>query len=80
MFRDDLKVTMATSGLYEWLDKVLRENGVFGEQAESGAAAEVQSASHRSKKKGDSDDKQLMGEYPILWFPLILVLICAYSE
>lgn len=55
---------MATSGLYEWLDKVLRENGVFGEQAENGAAAEAQTASHtshRSKKKGEGEEKQLIG-------------------
>ncbi|CAL1710645.1 unnamed protein product [Somion occarium] len=78
LFREDVKVTMAGSSLYEWLDKVLRENGNFNDQD----GTDTQSASHtshRSKKKGEGDEKQLLAsdtlqlDYTVN-FPLSLVI------
>ena len=54
MFRDDVKVTMATNGLYDWLLKVLKVNGTIG--GEEGEAAQL----YEENKKDKSDKKQQM--------------------
>ena len=61
MFREDVKVTMAKSGLYEWLLTVVNVSGL-----EDGDAAEGHGHAHESQKKErekDKDDKkQMLGE------------------
>lgn len=61
MFREDVKVTMAGSGLYEWLLTVVNVSGL-----EEGEALEGHAHAHESQKKErekDRDDKkQMLGE------------------
>ncbi len=61
MFREDVKVTMAGSGLYEWLLTVVNVSGL-----EEGEAADGHMHGHESQKKErekDKDDKkQMLGE------------------
>ena len=54
MFRDDVKVTMATSGLYDWLLKVLKVSGAIG--SEDGEAANL----YEESKKDKTDKKSQM--------------------
>ena len=63
MFREDVKVTVATSGLYDWLLKVVSVSGVIGggEEAGDGADGNTHSQGH-SKKKGE-EEKVLLGTY-----------------
>lgn len=67
MFREDVKVTMASSGLYDWLLKVVNESGDLGggEEGEGGmdghAHTGPQSHGSHSRKKGE-DEKSLLGE------------------
>lgn len=55
LFREDVKVTMATSGLYEWLLNVVNVSGVIG--GEEGDP-EVQ---HEEQKKEKDDKKPILG-------------------
>ncbi len=61
MFREDVKVTMAGSGLYEWLLTVVNVSGL-----EEGEGIEGHAHAHESQKKErekDKDDKkQMLGE------------------
>lgn len=74
MFRDDVKVTMATSGLYDWLLKVLKVSGAIG--GEDGEGANL----YEENKKDKSDKKQQMLAIDALTldynvkFPLSLVI------
>lgn len=66
MFREDVKVTMATSGLYDWLSKVLKVSGTIGgEDGEEGAHLYEdpgKGASSRNDKADKNDKKtQLLG-------------------
>jgi gamma-tubulin complex component 2 len=58
MYREDVKVTMAGSGLYEWLLKVVSVSGVIGsEEGDLG----VDGVGHEEpKKEKEKDDKKLM--------------------
>jgi gamma-tubulin complex component 2 len=60
-FREAVSVTMAGSGLYEWLLKVVSVSGVIGgEDAVDGAGMEMQ---EEPKERKDKDkEKSLMGE------------------
>ncbi|KAI0828525.1 Spc98 family-domain-containing protein [Trametes gibbosa] len=78
MFREDVKVTMAGSGLYEWLLTVVNVSGL-----EEGDAAEGNAHAHESQKKErekDRDDKKQMLAIDALTldyhvkFPLSLVI------
>lgn len=76
MFREDVKVTMAGSGLYEWLLKVVSVNGVIGgDDAEPG----VDGAVHEEAKKEKDDKKPMLAidalafDYNVK-FPLSLVI------
>ncbi|KAH9855480.1 Spc98 family-domain-containing protein [Lenzites betulinus] len=78
MFREDVKVTMAGSGLYEWLLTVVNVSGL-----EEGDAAENNAHAHESQKKErekDRDDKKQMLAIDALTldyhvkFPLSLVI------
>ncbi|KAJ7915528.1 Spc98 family-domain-containing protein [Mycena leptocephala] len=73
LFREDVKVTMATSGLYEWLLNVVNVSGVIG--GEEGDP-EIQ----QEEQKKDKDDKKpilaidaLALDYTVK-FPLSLVI------
>ena len=57
MFKEDVKVTMATSGLYDWLLKVLKVSGAIGGEEGEGAA---QLYEESKKDKSDKDKKQQM--------------------
>lgn len=76
MFREDVKVTIAASGLYEWLLKVVSVSGVIG-GAEEGEGADVNPQSHghasHGKKKGDSDEKQMLGTYRVRFIYILKV-------
>jgi gamma-tubulin complex component 2 len=54
-FKEDLKVTMASSGLYEWLIKVASVSGVIGQ--EGGDAVPVDAPA----EKDDKEKKPLLG-------------------
>ncbi|KAI0746314.1 Spc98 family-domain-containing protein [Daedaleopsis nitida] len=80
MFREDVKVTMAGSGLYEWLLTVVNVSGL-----EEGDAADGHVHAHESQKKErekdkDKDDKKQMLAIEALTldyhvkFPLSLVI------
>lgn len=74
-YREDVKVMMATSGLYDWLLKVVSVSGVIGGEGEelAGAAAGVDIVDEGGKDK-EKEKKQLQG----ISFP-ILFLICVSS-
>lgn len=57
MFREDVKVTMATSGLYDWLLKVVRVSGdIDGVDGAKGNGQE-------ESKKDKDDKKQMLGNH-----------------
>lgn len=59
LFREDVKVTMATSGLYEWLSKVVNVSGVIStEEGENGDGAHEE----HKKEKDKDDKKQMLGK------------------
>ncbi|KAI0777978.1 Spc98 family-domain-containing protein [Irpex lacteus] len=74
MFREDVKVTMATSGLYDWLLKVVRVSGDLDGKDLDGAKS-----GHEDSKKDKDDKKQpiaidvLTLDYHVK-FPLSLVI------
>ncbi|KAJ7063541.1 gamma-tubulin complex, DGRIP84/SPC97 component [Mycena amicta] len=53
LFREDVKVTMATSGLYEWLLNVVNVSGVIGGE-------EREPEAHYEEQKKEKDDKKPM--------------------
>ena len=57
MFREDVKVTMANSGLYEWLLNVASISGVIGEEE----AEHAHGNGHEESKKDKDDKKQMLG-------------------
>jgi gamma-tubulin complex component 2 len=77
MFREDVKVTMAGSGLYEWLLKVVSVSGVIGgEEGEPNGDP----LHEEPKKEKEKDDKKapILGENTFLVFcSLILITLAA---
>ncbi|KAJ7460944.1 Spc98 family-domain-containing protein [Mycena galericulata] len=78
LFREDVKVTIATSGLYEWLLNVVNVSGVIG-----GEEGEPEAQQEEQKKEKEKDDKKpMLGLSPIdalaldytVKFPLSLVI------
>jgi gamma-tubulin complex component 2 len=76
MFREDVKATIAGSGLYEWLFKVVSVSGVIGgDDAEPG----IDGAAHDEAKKEKDDKKPMLAidaltfDYTVK-FPLSLVI------
>ncbi|KAJ7281847.1 Spc98 family-domain-containing protein [Mycena rebaudengoi] len=82
LFREDVKVTMASSGLYEWLLNVVNVSGVIG-----GEEGELDVQQEEPKKEKEKDDKKpLLGWYLLTFaidalaldytvkFPLSLVI------
>jgi gamma-tubulin complex component 2 len=60
MFREDVKVTMAGSGLYEWLLKVVSVSGVIGGEDGETNGDTVHDESKKDKEKDDK--KQMLGK------------------
>lgn len=61
MFREDVRVTMTGSGLYEWLLKVVSVSGVIG--GEDGDPGGDAAAHEEQKKEKEKDDKKpMLGE------------------
>ncbi|OCH92428.1 hypothetical protein OBBRIDRAFT_791307 [Obba rivulosa] len=80
MFREDVRVTMASSGLYDWLLKVVNVSGsIGGEHGEGVDAAHVQEDQKKEREKEKDDKKQLLAldaltlDYSVK-FPLSLVI------
>ncbi|KAI0084948.1 Spc98 family-domain-containing protein [Irpex rosettiformis] len=73
MFREDVKVTMATSGLYDWLLKVVRVSGDLDKDLDGTKSG------HEDSKKDKDDKKQMLAidvltlDYHVK-FPLSLVI------
>lgn len=74
MFREDVKVTMSGSGLYEWLLKIISVNGVIG-----GEDGEGMDHVQDEGKKGKEDKKQILGQ-PSLLPSTMLHLILDHSN
>ncbi|KAH9915464.1 Spc98 family-domain-containing protein [Epithele typhae] len=74
MFREDVKVTMASSGLYEWLLTVVNVSGL-----EDGEVPDAHAQAAESQKKEKDDKKQMLAidaltlDYHVK-FPLSLVI------
>lgn len=61
MFREDVRITMAGSGLYEWLLKVVSVSGVIGGEEGEGIGDSAGAGVHEeSKKEKEKDDKKSM--------------------
>ncbi|KAH9830213.1 Spc98 family-domain-containing protein [Rhodofomes roseus] len=79
MFREDLRVTMASSGLYEWLLKVVSVSGVLGGEEGETADGHVHEETKKEREKEKDDKKQILAidaltlDYTVK-FPLSLVI------
>ncbi|KIP01630.1 hypothetical protein PHLGIDRAFT_80314 [Phlebiopsis gigantea 11061_1 CR5-6] len=73
MFRDDVKVTMATNGLYDWLLKVLKVNGTIGSEEGEGGIYEENKKDKSEKKQQMLAIDALTLDYHVK-FPLSLVI------
>ncbi|KAL4063463.1 Spc98 family-domain-containing protein [Scleroderma citrinum] len=79
-FREDVKVTMANTGLYEWLLKVISVSGVIGgEEGEGNPDTAAHEESKKDRDKDKEDKKGILGidalalDYTVK-FPLSLVI------
>lgn len=79
-FREDVKVTMANSGLYEWLLKVISVSGVIGgEEGEGNPDMAMHEDSKKDRDKDKEDKKGILAidalalDYTVK-FPLSLVI------
>lgn len=63
MFREDVRVTMSGTGLYEWLLKVVSVSGAIGEEGEGGEGHGVEETRKEKDKDKDKDEKkqQILG-------------------
>lgn len=75
MFREDVRVTMAGSGLYEWLLKVVSVSGVIiGDDGEPSA----DSGAHEETKKEKDDKKPMLGaEGYSLCYSILTLYFCS---
>ena len=69
LFREDVKVTVAGSGLYEWLLKVVSVSGVIG--GEDGEP-DVHIHAHEEQKKDKDDKKPMLGTKAS--FPFVMAM------
>ena len=61
-FREDVKVTMANTGLYEWLLKVISVSGVIGgEDGDGNPDAAMHEESKKDREKDKDDKKGILG-------------------
>lgn len=61
LYREDVKVTMADSGLYDFLLKVVNVQGIGGRGDEGGEDGIAQNA-HEEQKKEKDDKKSMLGK------------------
>ncbi|KAK0461793.1 gamma-tubulin complex, DGRIP84/SPC97 component [Desarmillaria tabescens] len=73
LFREDVKVTMATSGLYEWLMKVVGESGQIGDEIDPAKGRDEKKEKERDEKKPLLAIDALVFDYNVK-FPLSLVI------
>ena len=57
-FREDVRVTMATTGLYEWLLRIVNVSGVIGEENDLAGDGHDE---HNKKGKDKEEKKPLLG-------------------
>jgi gamma-tubulin complex component 2 len=62
LFREDIKVAIAGSGLYEWLLKVIRVSGVIGGEDGDGGDAAIVDESKKTKDRDRDDKKTMLGK------------------
>lgn len=74
MFREDVKVKMATNGLYDWLLKIINEKGEIGGEVGEGG---ITDSAHGVEGRKNKDEKPLMGEFLRLipWCPRPLTIV-----
>jgi len=74
MFREDVKVKMATNGLYDWLLKIINEKGAIGGEVGEGG---ITDSAHGVEGRKNKDEKPLMGEFLRLipWCPRSLTIV-----
>lgn len=79
LFREDVKVTMAMNGLYEWLLKVVAVSGVIGGEDGEAADGATNEESKKEKEKDRDDKKPMLGKKSIIHvvFQKELLLICS---
>ncbi|GBE84165.1 Spindle pole body component alp4 [Sparassis crispa] len=79
MFREDVRVSLSSSGLYEWLLKVLKVNGVIGGEDGDGVDGHAHEDAKKEREKAKDDKKQMLAidaltlDYTVK-FPLSLVI------
>jgi gamma-tubulin complex component 2 len=57
-FREDVRVTMATTGLYEWLLRIVNVSGVIGDENDIAGDGHDE---HHKKGKDKDEKKPLLG-------------------
>jgi gamma-tubulin complex component 2 len=57
-FREDVRVTMATTGLYEWLLRIVNVSGVIGDDGDFGDGGNDE---HHKKGKERDEKKPMLG-------------------
>ena len=60
-FREDMRVTMATTGLYEWLLRIVNVSGVIGEEGD--LVGDVGHDEHHKKGKEKAEKKPMLGPH-----------------
>jgi len=77
MFREDVKVKMATNGLYDWLLKIISEKGAIG--GEAGEGGGIADSAHGAEGRKNKDEKPLMGKFLKLtpWCLPLLTMVLA---
>jgi gamma-tubulin complex component 2 len=65
LFREDVRVTMAGSGLYDWLLKVVSVSGVIGGEDGEPADAAAHEESKKERDKERDDKKPMLGKRSI---------------
>ena len=58
-FSEDVRVTMATTGLYEWLLRIVNVSGIIGDDGDSAGVSFHDE--HNRKGKGKDDKKFMLG-------------------
>jgi gamma-tubulin complex component 2 len=67
LFREDVKVILAESGLYEFLLKIVSVNGVIGGEEGDAEGGHVHEE-HKKEKEKEKDEKKSMLGNPLLFY------------
>lgn len=68
-FREDVRVTMATTGLYEWLLRIVNVSGVIGDDGDF--AGDSVHDDHHKKGKEKDEKKPMLGPSQSLATPRV---------